>query len=196
MILPSKLPRVEYWKAERQIQDGDLLSFHPRCRWYNPLGWFTWLIALTNKAHICHTAMAAWWDDELLAVQMTSVPTRIILLSDLVKQWPGKIVVSRPKHIFRKKIAVREMVKITEKPYGWLRLLLLGFAHTFTGGILYPNVPDAQPESTKWPPVCSESYSRAMRLAGFKPCPDRADCYTEPHHLYESSRFRPMFTLV
>ena len=191
---------VPYSMARSLIENGDLLSFRPRCRWYLPWSWITWLIALTNHNHICHSAMAAWWEDNLMIVQMTSSPDRIVLLSDYVKKWPNVITVSRPivpiKQAWHFKKSIEMMVRITEKPYGWMRLLLLGLAHTFTGGLLYPNPPDDKLDS-QWPPVCSESYSRAMRLgSGFDPCIDRPDSRTEPHHLYESPRLLKLFTLI
>ena len=190
--------RVPYSRARPLIKSGDLLSFRPRCSWYRPWSWITWLIALTNANHICHSAMAAWWGNNLLVVQMTSSPDRIVLLSDYVNKWPGHITVSRPITDYPECIpsAVERMVRITELPYGWMRLLVLGFAHTFTGGLLYPNVPDDKYQDTKWPPVCSESYSRCLRLAGFKPCPGKPDCRTEPNDLFESERLLKLFTLV
>jgi hypothetical protein len=190
--------RVPYSVARPLIKSGDLLSFRPRCSWYRPWSYWTWLIALTNPGRICHSAMAAWWGNNLLVVQMTASPDRIVLLSDYVKKWPGSITVSRPITDYTECIpaAVERMVRITEQPYGWMRILLLGIAHTFTGGLLYPNVPDDE-RGSKWPPVCSESYSKAMRLgAGFDPCLDRPDCRTEPHHLYESDRLLKLFTPI
>jgi hypothetical protein len=191
-----EVKRVPYAKAEDKIRTGDLLSFHPRCKWYQPWGWFTWLIALTNQYRICHSAMACWWDNNLLLVQMTSSPSRIILLSDVVKQWPGKIIVSRPNGQFQEDYATSVMVRITEKSYGWVRLFLLGLSHTFTGGLLWPNPIDDDTAVSDLPPVCSESYSRAMRLAGFDPVEGRPDSKTEPHHLYESPKLKPLFVLV
>lgn len=193
-----KVPKVHYPIARFCIHSGDLLSFKPRCNWWRPWSYATWLIALCSKSHVCHTAMACWWGENLLAVQMTSAPQRIVLLSELVRKWPGIITVSRPDvnhESWNPLGAVDEMVRITELPYGWMRIILLGLAHTFTGGLLYPNVPDDQYQNTKWPPVCSEAYSRACRLNGFKPC-DLPDCRTEPCNLYESTRLRKMFVLV
>ena len=189
---------ARYGTVRDCIRSGDLLSFHPCCSWYRPWSYITWLIALTNRYHICHTAMAAWFGNNLMVVQMTASPTRIILLSTYVKNWPGKIIVSRPKISmdFSPSEAVDRMVKITERPYGWIRLLLLGFSHTFTGGMLYPNPPDSDNVESELPPVCSESYSRAMRLSGFDPVIDRPDSRTEPHHLFESPRFKKLFILT
>ena len=188
----------KYDDIRDDILSGDLLSFRPRCSWYRPWSYWTWLIALTNKSHICHSAMAAWWGENLMVVQMTADPNRIGLLSDYVKKWPGKITVSRAKvkRGFNRNYAVQEMVRITEKRYGWLRILFLGLTHTFTGGLLWPNPEDSDSVVSSLPPVCSESYSRAMRLSGFDPVIGRSDSRTEPHHLFESDRMKPMFTLV
>ena len=181
----------------KQIRSGDLLSFRPCCNWYRPWSYWTWLIALTNKERICHTAMACWWGENLMVVQMTSSPTRIVLLSEYVKKYSGKIAVSRPlvKRGFKRLGAIDRMVRITEKPYGWMRILLLGLTHTFSGGLVWPNPADDD-KGSKWPPVCSEAYSRSMRLSGFDPVIGRADSKTEPHHLFESPRMKPLFTLV
>jgi hypothetical protein len=193
--MQEEIPRLTYENAEPWIRSGDLLSFQPRCVWWRPWSWMPWIIALTNPGHICHTAMACWWGKNLLAVQMTSSPQRIVLLSELVRKWPGKITVSTPNGRIDKSAAVDTMVRITERPYGWVRIVLLGLAHTFTGGLLYPNVPDDQYQDTKWPPVCSEAYSRACRINGYR-VSDRPDCRTEPHHLYESHRLTKCFVLV
>ena len=132
-----------------------------------------------------------------MVVQMTSSPTRIVLLSEYVRNYPGKITVSRPlvNRGFKRLGAIDRMVRITEKPYGWMRILLLGLAHTLTGGLLWPN-PGDDDSGSKWPPVCSEAYSRSMRLSGFDPCIGRDDSRTEPHHLFESKRMKALFTLA
>jgi hypothetical protein len=145
--------------------------------------------------------MAGWWEGHLMCVQMTADPDRTTLLSEYVKKWPGCIAVSRPRYGYSLHTefktswdALDNMIQITKKPYGWIRILALGFAHTFTGGRFYPNVPNG--EETKWPPVCSESYSRAMRLSGMDLVPERPDCRTEPYHLFTAKLLKPMFVLV
>ena len=192
-----EIPVRSYREVRKEIRSGDLLSYRPCCSWYRPWSYWTWLIALTNKYRISHTAMACWWDKNLLVVQMTASPTRIVLLSEDVRNWPGKITVSRPLagQGFKRLGAVDRMVRITEKPYGWMRILLLGLTHTLTGGLLWPN-PGDDDKGSKWPPVCSEAYSRSMRLSGFDPVIGRADSRTEPHHLFESNRMKPLFTLI
>jgi hypothetical protein len=192
------IPSVRFEDAKDKIRSGDLLSFHPCFVWYSPITWFTWLIAFSNTHRISHSAMACWWGDKLMCVQMQAGSDRIVLLSDYVRKWPGKIIVSKAKvpYGFNRRKAAAEMVAVTDKQYGWLRLLVLGFCNTFTGRWLYPNVSNDQAEITKWPPVCSEAYSRIMRLNGFDPTPERPDCRTEPHHLYESQKMKPLFVLV
>jgi len=198
MVKQKTLPIALYSDARLKIRSGDLLSFRPCFIWYNPLSYLSLLIALTNRDRIVHSAMAAWWGDHLVCVQMQAASDRMVLLSEYVKRWPGKIIVSRalvPVGFNRKK-AAQSMVGITEKKYGLVRLLLLAFANTLTGGLLYPNVSNADSDESKWPPVCSEAYSRAMRTNGFDPYPSRADSRTEPHHLFESNRLKPLFILV
>jgi hypothetical protein len=192
------IKKAEYAKVRRSIRSGDLLSFNPRCVWYKPWSYITWLIALTNKYHICHSAMACWWEGNLLCVQMTSSKDRIVLLSEYVRLWPGKIIVSRPIHMGSCNIhkAIHTMVSITERPYGWIRLILLGWSNTLSGGLLWPNPIDKDDNNSPIPPVCSEAYSRAMRLSGFDAVIERPDSRTEPHHLFESKKMKPLFRLV
>jgi hypothetical protein len=194
-----------YADARRHIRDGDLLSFRPRCTPWMPWTYSTWLIALTNRHHICHSAMAAWWGDNLMCVQMTASPGRIVRLSELVRRWPGKITVSRafPKPTlnyqnavtFNRKKAVEVMVRIASRPYGWWRLLLMGLSHTLLGVHLFPPSENDW-EKSKWPPVCSQSVSMATRAAGADPCQNVADRSTEPHDLYESEFYEPLYTMV
>ena len=72
--------------------------------------------------------MAAWWGDNLMCVQMTSSPNRIVRLSTLVRQWRGKITVSWAMGNFDQARAVEVMVRIASRPYGWWRLLLMGLS--------------------------------------------------------------------
>jgi hypothetical protein len=198
MVKHKPIREVAYSVARDHIRSGDLLSFKPCFIWYSPLSYFTLLVSLTNKDRIVHSAMACWWGEHLVCVQMQAAPDRMVLLSEYAKRWPGKIIVSRARVPlgFNRRKAAQTMVGITEKKYGWMRLLLLAFANTFTGGLLYPNVPNDDAMESKWPPVCSEAYSRAMRVNGFDPYPERPDCRTEPHHLFESKRLKPLFILV
>jgi hypothetical protein len=187
-----------YADVRTQIRDGDLLSFRPRPRWWRPWEYATWLIALTNRQHICHSAMAAWWHGNLMLVQMTSSPDRIIRISEVVKRWPGKCIVSRavPKSkAFSRDKAVEVMIRIAGRKYGWWRLFFMGLAHTLLGRRLAPRS-NKDFEKSKWPPVCSQAVSMATRAAGDDPCPHMADRSTEPADLYESKFFKPMYILV
>ncbi len=193
----KELPHIIYAKARRRIRTGDLISFKPCFQWYNPVSYLSLLNALTNKNHIGHSAMAVWIGKTLCCVQMDSTSLRMIPLSIYADAWPGKMIVSRalvPRGFHRMK-AGWEMISIIEKKYGWIRIALLGFARTITGGKWYP-VDKNDTARSCWPPVCSEAYSRAMRLAGFDPCPNRSDCRTEPHHLFESEKLKPLFVIV
>jgi hypothetical protein len=193
----KSLEKIALRYASRKIRNGDLLSFQPTCKWYKPWTLWTWLIAIENDAHICHSAMAAWLEGELCCVQMDSAKDRIVILDSYVRRWPGSIIVSRalvPKG-FNRRHAVRRMLAMTIRPYGWMRIIVLAFSRTITGRLLYPGM-SKDCEKSKYPPICSEAYSRAMRLEGFDPIPGRADYRTEPHHLYESNKFKPLFILI
>jgi hypothetical protein len=128
---------------------------------------------------------------------MTASSYRIVPLEDMVRQFPGKIAVSYLRGSMSKKkryLASVYMVEIISQPYGWFRLMLLGLSHTLTLGWFYPNSCDDY--ESPWPPVCSEAYAKAMRKAGYDPCPKLADSHTEPSDLFESKRFEPMYVLV
>jgi hypothetical protein len=191
------IKKMKLSDCQEHIHDGYLLSMLPTPVWYKPWTFWTMAVAMLNENRICHTAMAGWWYDHLIVVQMTSTPDRIVLLSDYVKKYPGKIIVSRPVFMRREvgTKALNNMIAITEKKYGWVRILLLGLSHTFTGGKLFPKTANDSRASC-WPPVCSEAYSQSMREAGFDPCKGLEDSRTEPHHLFESVRMMPMFILV
>ena len=189
---------ARYANVRCKIRDGDLLSFRPRPRWWRFWEYATWLIALTNQDRICHSAMAAWWHGNLMLVQMTSSPDRVVRLSEVVKRWPGKCVVSRAmpsNRRFSRGKAVEVMIKISARKYGWWRLFLMGFAHTLLGRAIAPRS-HKDCERSKWPPVCSQAVSMAVRAAGVDPCPKLADRSTEPVDLYESEFYRPVYILV
>ena len=186
--------QTAHYKDVREfIQTGDLLSCRPRCTIWNPLSWWTWLITVFagGKYGVCHSMMAVWIGDTLYAVQMTSLENRVLQLSLLVKRWPGKIYWSHAVHSnagqWRKR-ASEAMLRIIQRSYGFWWLLLLGFSQTMLGCRLMP-VNKNDFAKSKWPAVCSQAYSQAVRSTGHDPCRKRADKNTRPCDLIESDDF-------
>ena len=54
-----------YAEARRQIRNADLLLFRRR-------DWLGRLIAVAGRSEYVHAAMAGWWKDRLMCVEMTS----------------------------------------------------------------------------------------------------------------------------
>ena len=75
---------LNYAAARREICDGDLLLFRPR-----GLVWRA--IAVAGRSEYTHAAMAGWWGNRLMNVEMTSGGGRAQLLSNIVGQWPGVV---------------------------------------------------------------------------------------------------------
>ena len=84
-----------YSEARYRIHDADLLLFRRR-------NWYTRVIAVAGRSQYVHAAMAGWWKDRLMCVEMTSGGGRAQLLSNLVEQWPGVIDVYRANAAHRR----------------------------------------------------------------------------------------------
>ena len=75
---------VDYSEARDTIRDADLLLFRRR-------NCIARLIEVAGRSPYVHAAMAAWWKDRLMCVEMTSGGGRAQLLSNVVERWPGVI---------------------------------------------------------------------------------------------------------
>jgi hypothetical protein len=183
---------VPYSAARRNIRDGDLLLYRPR-------DWYTRLIAVAGRSGYVHAAMAGWWGGRLMNVEMTSGGGRAQLLSNLVERWPGAIDVYRAnaaRRRFSRQAAVRAMIEITGKRYGWFNLFRAALFHMpLVRFIVSPDVDDAE-DSPRWPPFCSEAVAMACRRGGVDPVPNLADRLTEPADLSRSPFFAYRFTLT
>jgi hypothetical protein len=182
---------VHYAEARREIRDADLLLFRRR-------SWITRLIAVAGRSPYVHAAMAGWWKDRLMCVEMTGGGGRAQLLSNLVERWPGAIDVYRANAAgrrFSRQRALRAMIGITGRRYGW--------ANLFRAVLLYLPVirffarPDTNDRnrSTR-PPFCSQAVATADREGGVDPVPNLADRLTEPADLSRSEFYEYRFTLV
>ncbi|MCE5268300.1 MAG: hypothetical protein LLG00_10490 [Planctomycetaceae bacterium] len=190
----SEQPRniVSYSLARHEIRDGDLLLFRPR-------DWYTRLIAVAGRSEYVHAAMAAWWNQRLMNVEMTSGGGRAQLLSNIVERWPGAIDVYRANAThrrFSREAAVRAMIGITGKKYGWWNLLRAACGHLpLVRLLLSPDCNDTE-NTPRCPPFCSEAVAMACRRAGVDPVPNLPDRLTEPADLSRSPFYAYRFTLI
>lgn len=189
---------VSYDVARHQIKDADLLLFRPR-------RWWTRLFAVAARSEYVHAAMAAWWHDRLMCVEMRTGGGRAVLLSNIVKQFPGACDVYAasptgpgeygPKSRFSRLAAVKTLIGITGTKYGHWNLWRAALYHLpIVRLFMKPDNDDA--ETSKWPPFCSAAVSLACRAGGVDPCPELADRITEPGNLANTTFFTYKFTLV
>jgi hypothetical protein len=182
--------RCEYSEARCAIRNADLLLFRRRDR----IG--RW-IAVAGRSEYVHAAMAGWWKDRLMCVEMTSSGGRAQLLSNLVEQWPGAIDVYRANVLhrrFSRERALRVMIGITGKRYGWINLFFAALLHLpVVRFFVRPAMDDAETDTR--PPFCSQAVSMADRAGGVDPVPNLADRMTEPGDLARSPFYEYVFTL-
>ncbi len=182
---------THYCDVRREIRDADLLLFRRRSR-------IATLISVAGRSPYVHAAMAGWWNDRLMCVEMTDGGGRAQLLSNLVEQWPGSIDVYQANAIrrrFSRRRALDAMVNITGRRYGWLNLARAALLHLPIVRFLVPPEIDDR-ESSGWPPFCSQAVSMADRAGGVDPMPNLADRLTEPGDLSRSPFYAYRFTLV
>lgn len=182
---------VNYAEARREIRDGDLLLFRPRgilCR----------ALAVAGRSKYTHAAMAGWWGDRLMNVEMTSGGGRAQLLSNIVVRWPGVIDVyeaNAARRRFSRKKALAAMIAVTGKPYGRWNLFRASIYHLPL--VRFLASPDANDlETTAWPPFCSQAVAMACRAGGVDPVPELADRLTEPGDLARTTFFKYRCTLA
>ena len=179
-----------YADVRGEIRDADLLLFRRR-------NWYTRLISVAGRSPYVHAAMAGWWKDRLMCVEMTSGGGRAQLLSNIVERWPGACDVYRAnaaRRRFSRQRTLAAMIAITGKPYGRLNLGRAALLHLPIFRFLVP--PDTDDgETTGWPPFCSQAVSMACRAGGVDPVPNLADRLTEPADLARSPFFEYRFTL-
>jgi hypothetical protein len=179
-----------YADVRREIRNADLLLFRRR-------NCLTRLIAVAGRSQYVHAAMAGWWKDRLMCVEMTSGGGRAQLLSNIVAPWPGVVDVYRAnasRRRFSRERALAAMIAVTGKQYGWANLCRAALLHLpLCRSLLRPDTNDAA--SSTWPPFCSQAVAIADRAGGIDPVPNLADRLTEPADLARSPFFEYRFTL-
>ena len=175
---------VPYNVVRRKIRDGDLLLFRPRGLW-------TRLIPVAGRSVYAHAAMAGWWEDRLMCVEMTQGGGRAQLLSNLVEQWPGVIdllpIQTPIPRRFSRARALEAMLEITGQRYGWGNLVRAAFLHLPVFRFLVS--PEMEDGANGTPPFCSQALATAYRAGGRDPVPNLADRLTEPGDLARSAFF-------
>ncbi len=198
---------VPYCDARRQIRGGDLLLFRPRG--------FVWrAIAVAGRSEYTHAAMAGWWSRRLMCVEMCSRGGRALLLSNIVRRWPGAIDVYRANasdtqqsgddtdlasgtRQFSRDAAVHAMIEITGRRYGWLNLFRAALLHLPLFRLFVaPDTDDTAESAACHPPFCSQAVAMATRAGGVDPVPNLADRLTEPGDLSRSPFYAYRFTLT
>ncbi len=183
--------RVEpYAAVRREIRDADLLLFRSRS-----LVWR--LVAVAGRSEYTHAAMAGWWGDRLMCVEMTSGGGRASLLSNLVERWPGVIDVFRAnatRRRFSREKALAAMIAITGRDYGRWNLWRASWLHLPVVRLFVKPETDDAANGTHLP-FCSQAIARACRAGGVDPVPLLADRLTEPGDLARSAFFEYRFTL-
>ena len=182
---------LPYSQARRKIRDGDLLLFRRENRLMSRL------IAAAGRSEYCHAAMAAWWNGRLMCLETVQTHGgRAVMLSTAVAESPDLIDVYRIKATrrrFDRNAAVRAMIEITGKRYGWPNLLRAAMLHLPVVRLFTIPLDDDRANGSL--PFCSDAVSRALRAGGIDPVPHLADAGTEPADLARSAAVAYRFTL-
>jgi hypothetical protein len=216
----NQLLPIQYLDLRKKIRDGDVLLFRST-------SWWTRMIAVAGRSEYVHAAMAGWWRDRLMCVEMRAGGGRATLLSNLVARRPGKIDVYRVKQVlglrswvldaksqymeagvqdpkpktqdprpsFSRAAALRAMIEITGRRYGWFNLLMAAALHLpLVRWLVRPDADDLA--ESRLPPFCSQAVSMALRRGGIDPVPNLADRITEPGDLARSAACVYLGTLM
>jgi hypothetical protein len=186
---PRVLRRLS--EVRDDIADADLLLFR---RWG--------LISIAGRSPYSHGAMAAWWGDDLMVLEVREWHGgRAVTLASQVKRFPGRIDVYRcgswprwPE--FDRDAAVAMMRRFMGCRYGWGAVLRVAMCHLPIVR-LFARVPAYDPAKRSLPPFCTDVISLSIRDGGgVDPVPNLADRATEPGDLARSPFFEYQFTLA
>lgn len=200
---PARFRQVPYSKARQWIRSGDLLLLRRGRSWTHRL------IAAGGRSQYVHAGMAAWWNRDLMCLEMVQWRGgRAVCLSHQVTLCPGRWDVYTLTPVGRQSLdrglAVRAMKRLTGTPYGWKALWgVIGRHLPLVRWLVPAPTEDPQIHSARGlPPIrlepmfCSQAVAWAYRAAGVDPAPNLPDRLTEPGDLARSPLFRYRFTLV
>jgi len=185
---------VPYNRARREIRDADLLLFR------RGPGLIHRLISTSGRSQYVHAAMAAWWGEDLMCLEMLQFRDgRAVCLSGQVLHSPGRwdVYETNPdqRQEFDRAVAVRRMKRFTGTRYGWWNVFRVGLRRLPVVRWLVQPITNDLADGTH-PPFCSQAVAVAYRAGGVDPVPNLADRLTEPGDLARSPFFRYRFTLV
>jgi hypothetical protein len=159
----TKQPHQDF----KAFQEGDVLGFSRKCRWWNPAHWISKRIQTTTDSPYNHVALLAWdakageWTviEALLWGGVRQNPLRRYLITgfELVAgtrqiDFAGRIrIVSWAKRKIGTKYDWRKILKI--------RLAQIALGHNVVDRIQEQDMDDAL--------ICSEAVLRAYRQAGY-----------------------------
>jgi hypothetical protein len=181
---------VSLAEALSAVRDADLLLWRR-----------SGVVARIGRGEHSHAALAAWWDGELFALEVTPCyGGRAVSLAAMVRRWPGCIDLFQadpdgrfPE--FDRAAAVQAMKQLMGQPYGYLTLVRIILRRLPLVRLIVPAV-TTDAERLGPPAVCSQAVAWATRAGGVDPVPFLADRFTEPADLARSLFYRYRLTFV
>jgi hypothetical protein len=182
---------MPYSQARSRIKDGDVLLFPTD---NGDVG--SEAIEISGRSDKIHVGMAGWRNGRLFCIETRQdTGGREILLSALLPQYPGGIVVKRPitRHYDGHKAVVKAR-EVIGRPYGWRALhwaamVFLPIIRWFYRASQDDNFDDGKN------PFCAQHVSGALRAGGCDPLLNLADKDTTPGDLDHSAALEYRFTL-
>lgn len=182
---------VKYRDVRGEIDDADLLLFRRRG-----------LISIAGRGNHSHAAKAAWWDGDLLCLEIREWKGgRAVTLSSQVERYSGRIDVFRanPQNRwpeFDRAGATRTMRRLAGCDYGNRGVLAAALLHLPIVRLCFQADVDDLAEN-RWPPFCSQACVLSDRMGGgVDPVPHLADRLTLPADLARSPFYEYQFTLA
>jgi hypothetical protein len=176
-------------EAELLIHSGDLLLFRK-----------PGLISRIGRGLHSHAAKAAWWDKELMCVEVRErVGGRAVTLRSQVEKYPDRIDVYETNpgdyaREYERKKSTAYMRTLCGQSYGYWPVLLAALRHLpFVRLLVKPGTDDE--EKNKGPMFCSQACAAADRAGGYDPVRSLSDRLTEPTDLARSPFYKYQCTL-
>ncbi len=182
---PDTKTERQFWHAKPSIFNGDLLLFRRHG-----------LISLAGRSDYSHSAMAAWWDGDLMCLEVREWHGgRATSLWWQVRKYDGLIDVYRVQASDVQRIgAVRSMRHKCGEPYNYRGVYAAGCVHLLGQA----DTKDYDDETKRVrPEFCSQATSSAWRVGGKLDIVHHlADKLTEPGDQARSAITDYKFTLL